>query len=77
MQRAILFPGYAVIMVACVLLAFFVFAQPAPGPTSDRSNNFLAGVGVGFAGCVFFKDALGLIRDRRERGKATARSAGR
>lgn len=72
MKRLYLFAGYAVIMATCIVLAVYVIAQPEAGVPSDRSTNFLAGAGIGFACCIFLKDGSGVLRSRLERKRRTA-----
>jgi drug/metabolite transporter (DMT)-like permease len=67
LEKAIVYGGYAVIIALCVILGVYVVAQPGAGTGSDRSTNLLGGLGVGFACCVFYKDAVGAIRARLTR----------
>jgi drug/metabolite transporter (DMT)-like permease len=65
-DKVIVFGGYAVIIALCAILGVYVVAQPGPG-VSDRSTNLLGGIGVGFAGCVFYKSAVEAVRARLTR----------
>jgi hypothetical protein len=72
MNRLYLLGGYALIMATCIVLAVYVIAQPEAGAPSDRSTNFLAGAGIGFAGCIFLKDGSGVLLSRLGRQRRAA-----
>lgn len=72
MRRLVLLGSYGAITALCVILAF-VLSGPGPGDASDGFSHLISGIGLSIAGCIFFKDAVGIYESRRSSHARTPR----